>query len=152
MLFHWLSDHVPAEYEVLSAKTTPATSDRFGRLSGGVLTLSAHIMEMKLTPSMRQLTEELYDENNKHFLMDFWPDRTENNSQKARTLSCLLLGGKSVYWGLALEKVEGQSETFRRVGFVYTSGYMYDWRIVDWMKERHRQKWLKCKRQIVHLI
>lgn len=152
VLFHWVDDYKAAKYEVLSATTTPATSDPFGRLSGGVLTLSAHIMEMQLTPSMRQPMERHYDENNKQFYLDFWPDRTDKNGKKARKLPCLLLGGTVIYGGLALEKVEGQSKTFRRVGFVYNSGYMYEWRIVGRLKARHLKKWLKRERQTVHLI
>ena len=141
-----------SEYEVLSAEITPATSDPFGRVSAGVLTLSGRILELELTPSMRQPARENYDENNKTFTVDFWPDRVDGNGNKGRKFPCLLLGGNNDYAGLALEKIEGQPQTFRRVGFVYSSSYMYDWRVVDWLREKHRKKWLKRERQTVHIV
>jgi hypothetical protein len=137
-------------FEMLSASTTPATSDIFDRVSAGVLALSGHILKLQLTPSMRVPSRENYDDNNKQMIVNYWPDHASD--QHTRKLPCLLLGGSYDFVGLALETVRGQPHTYRRIGFVYSSGYLYDWRVVSWLRENRLKRWLKCKRQTVMLL
>jgi hypothetical protein len=141
------------EFEVLSAVTMPATSDTFGRVSSVVLSLSGHLLELELTPTMRDSSHDSYDENNKQVIVDYWPDHADDHGGKrTKRLLCLMLGGGSDYAGLALEHVGGHPDTFRRVGFVYSSSALYNLPVVEWFREKHRKKRLKRERQTVHLI
>jgi hypothetical protein len=137
-------------FETLGATTTLATSDTFGRVSAGVLTVSGHILELELTPTMRIPSRENYDEENKQIIVDYWPDY--DIDKHARKLPCLLLGGSYHFAALALEPVQGQPNTFRRAGFVYSSAYLYTWRVVEWLRENRLKRWLKRKRQTIVLI
>ena len=140
------------QFDIVSAVMTPATSDVFGRVTAGRLTLHGYIMELPLTPSMRDPSCENYDKENPQLIADYWPDQFIENARLVKSFPCLLLSGSAEFAGLALEEVDGQPHTFRRIGFVNSSSYLYKWRAAVWWRNRKLKHWTKRERQIVHLV
>lgn len=150
--FHSPLDDPRPQFEIVSAETIPATSDVFGKVTSGKLSLRGHVMRLALTPSRRDPSRENHDEKNPQLVVDFWPDRMRDESAGAKEFPCLLLSGESDFAGLALEEVDGRPQTFRRVGFVYSSSFLYDWKAAGWWRERKLKKWTKKEKQLVHLV